>query len=57
MQTILHPTHRIIVRRLLDHVFSGKHLKITQQDINDFKQLLHGTKIADVRKKTLLIEH
>ncbi len=52
MSTILiHPTHRKIVALLKEHIASGKHLEIIQQDIDDFHQLLHRTQIAMERHK------
>ncbi len=54
MSTILiHPTHRKIVALLKEHIASGKHLEIIQQDIDDFHRLLHRTQIAMERRKRI----
>ena len=52
MRTILiYPTHRKIVALLKEHVASGNHLEVIQEDIDDFHQLMHRTPIAVERHK------
>ncbi|MBD5293074.1 MAG: hypothetical protein HDS23_07535 [Bacteroides sp.] len=48
---LIHPTHRKIVALLKEHVASGKHLEIIQQDMDDFHQLIQRTQKAMERHK------
>lgn len=52
MKTILlHPTHRKRVKRLRQHIENGKHLIVTQQDINSYHELMKRTQSATERHK------